>query len=310
MIHPKFKISLLLFTLVLTACGQTSPTAIIPPTAAATAAKTALSALTPTVSPTPPAPSPTPEAMAAIVNQGGVSLAEYKAEFQRFQAALKASGKDMPDDEQLKTVIDDMIDQVLLEQAAIKAGYVLSAAELTQRIAEITAKNGGDASFKTWLENNFYTPATFRSALQRSLAAAWQRDQVIAQAPTTADQVHARQILVLNQDLAERLLVQLKAGADFATLALQVDPTTGGELGWFGRGTLFLPDVEAAAFELKPGEYSSILKTSYGYHIVYVIERDANHPLAPDAQIKAKRATLDEWLDTQRSQGKIQIIGQ
>jgi len=246
--------------------------------------------------------------MAVIVNNEGITLAEYTAEFRRFQAALKELGKEMAPEDIQKTVLQEMIDQVLLAQSAAQSGYSLTDADFQKRLDDVIAKNGGAKSFASWLQQNYYTDESFRSALRSSLAAAWQRDQILSQAPTTADQVHARQILVLNQDLADRLYAQLQAGADFATLALQVDPDTGGELGWFPRGYLFLPEIEKAAFDLQPGNYSPVIKTTYGYHIVYVIERDANHPLSPDAKIKADRSFLESWLGNKRSQSQIQTI--
>ncbi len=149
---------------------------------------------------------------------------------------------------------------------------------------------------------------SFRRALRRSIAAAWQRDQVLAKAPTTAEQIHARQILVLNEDLANRLYAQLQAGADFATLALQVDPDSGGELGWFPKGYLLLPEIEQAAFSLQPGKYSPITKTSYGFHIVYVTERDPNRPLSADARLELQRKLLSNWLKERRAQSQVEIL--
>ena len=246
--------------------------------------------------------------MAVIVNGEGITLANYTAEFRRFQAALKELGQDMAPEDIQKTVLQEMIDQVLLAQSAVQSGYTLSDADFQKRLDDVMAKNGSPQSFANWLQANYYTEESFRTALKTSLAAAWQRDRILSTAPTTADQVHARQILVLNQDLADRLYAQLQAGADFATLALQVDPDTGGELGWFPRGYLFLPEIESAAFDLQPGSYSPIIHTSYGYHIVYVIERDANHPLSPDEQIKANHAYLETWLEDKRGQSQIQMI--
>jgi peptidyl-prolyl cis-trans isomerase SurA len=46
----------------------------------------------------------------------------------------------------------------------------------------------------------------------------------------------------------------------------------GGELGFVGRGEFF-PEFESAAFSLKPGEISPIIKTKKGFHIIQMIER-------------------------------------
>ena len=309
MVFPK-KISTVLILIVffLTACSQTSPTstAIVSPLPTQLQASASPSLPAETLTPLPP--TSTPEPMAVMVNNEGVTLANYTAEFRRFQAALKELGQEMAPEDIQKTVLGEMIGQVLLTQSAAQSGYTLSDADFQKRLDDVIAKNGGEQSFGIWLQQNYYTEESFRSALRSSLAAAWQRDQILSKAPNTAEQVHARQILVLNQDLADRLYAQLEAGADFATLALQVDPDTGGELGWFPRGYLFLPEIETAAFALQAGSYSPIIKTTYGYHIVYLIERDANHPLSPDEQIKANRDFLETWLKDQRSQSQIQVI--
>ena len=74
------------------------------------------------------------------------------------------------------------------------------------------------------------------------------KQQILAEAGTTAEQVHARQILVTSQEEADAVMAQLAAGASFDDLAYEYDELTGGELGWFPRGYLLQPAVEDAAF--------------------------------------------------------------
>ncbi|MBL7903646.1 MAG: peptidylprolyl isomerase [Bacteroidales bacterium] len=66
-------------------------------------------------------------------------------------------------------------------------------------------------------------------------------------------------------------------GESFSTLAVlySEDPGSarkGGEVGFMGRGQLY-PEYEAAAFGLKKGEISDIIKSRAGYHIIQLIER-------------------------------------
>jgi len=72
---------------------------------------------------------------------------------------------------------------------------------------------------------------------------------------------------------AESVLAQLHRGADFAKLAQQksTDPATtrnGGVLGLVLRGQMVKP-FDSAAWLLKPGEYSGVVESPYGYHIIW-----------------------------------------
>jgi peptidyl-prolyl cis-trans isomerase D len=74
--------------------------------------------------------------------------------------------------------------------------------------------------------------------------------------------------------LAEKLLKQLREGADFAKLAKQYsnDPGSaedGGDLGWVNRGVMVKP-FEDAVFAAEPGKLVGPVKTRYGYHIILV----------------------------------------
>ena len=88
-------------------------------------------------------------------------------------------------------------------------------------------------------------------------------------------EVKASHILVEKRSEAERILEELKKGTDFSELAKKYSgcpsKKRGGDLGWFGRGRM-VPEFEKAAFSLKKGELSDIVKTQFGYHIIKVTD--------------------------------------
>ncbi|HUR31182.1 MAG TPA: peptidylprolyl isomerase [Saprospiraceae bacterium] len=98
---------------------------------------------------------------------------------------------------------------------------------------------------------------------------------------------------------------QLEEGGDFAQLALKYSDDgsgkNGGNLGWTTRGS-FVPEFEAAAFQLQNGGTSDIVETEYGYHILQVIDRRGNQvntrhilirPRITDEDLAKTRAKLD-----------------
>ena len=122
-----------------------------------------------------------------------------------------------------------------------------------------------------------------------------------ADVPATEEEIHARHILVDTEDKAKDIVAKLKAGASFEDLAKSESTDTstkdkGGDLGWFGRGQM-VPEFDDAAFKLDVGQISDPVKTTYGYHVIQVLEKDPNHPLS-EQELKAKRdAAITNWLD-------------
>lgn len=112
----------------------------------------------------------------------------------------------------------------------------------------------------------------------------------------TPERVFTRHVLLLTTDLntgetipedqveekkarAEEAYRKLQDGADFAEVAAEYSEdagtaASGGELGWVVRGQYGDPELERAVFSLQEGQYSGVVKSSTGFHIVKVDKRD------------------------------------
>jgi len=93
---------------------------------------------------------------------------------------------------------------------------------------------------------------------------------------TQPEVLRASHILVKTDKEANEILAELSGGRNFEDLARarSIDPTAkvGGDIGYFARGQL-VPEIEEAAFDMKAGEISGVVKTQFGYHIVKLTER-------------------------------------
>jgi peptidyl-prolyl cis-trans isomerase D len=92
------------------------------------------------------------------------------------------------------------------------------------------------------------------------------------------------------QHRAEDLLKQLKSGAKLEDLAKKYseDPGSakqGGSIGWIGKGQT-VPEFEKVAFTQPKGQISDLVKSSYGFHIIRVDDRQDAHAKTLD-EVKA-----------------------
>ena len=98
---------------------------------------------------------------------------------------------------------------------------------------------------------------------------------------------------------AEEILAKVNAGEDFAELAKENsdDPgsaANGGELGTYGKENNLVQEFSDAAFELKTGEVSGLVKTQFGYHIIKCTERVDKQESYEDVKSKIKSTLMSE----------------
>ena len=122
---------------------------------------------------------------------------------------------------------------------------------------------------------------------------------------TTAEQVHVAHILVKSFEEAQAVERRLQAGEDFGALAaeLSIDPsakTNKGDLGWATRGQ-FVTEFDNAAFSLPVLQVSAPITTSFGVHVIQVLEKDENRVLEAGALEQKRASALSDWLQQARS---------
>lgn len=297
---------LLIFVFLLAACQDQNETALPTPLIVSTITKNPSAG--PTSTPTSvPTPTQTPIPAAAIVNDEIIPLTYFAHEVQRYKASY-SENETLPSDEEIsQQVLDFLVEQQLLSQAARASGYTFTDQMMEEKISDLLAQLGSGSALTNWMQANFYDDAEFRMALRLGSEAAWQRDQIAASVPEAVEQVHARQIFTLTEEAANDALANLNAGISFDELAWKYSPETGGELGWFPRGYLLFPEIEAAAFSLPVGEHSGIIQSQIGYHIILVVAHEDTYPLTTDARLSLQSKALDDWLQAQRAQAQIEI---
>lgn len=280
----RFYLTLFLLLFGLSACASfgtpSTPTATIP-----------------TATPVPPTATPPPSV--AIVNEEYITTSEFEAELNRYKSVFP----NVDDAQARQVVLDDLIAQYLLAQAARQENFEVTESILQSRIEAL----GSAESISQWQSANGYDEASFKVILKRNIEAAWMRDKIVADVPNVMEQIHLQQILTYNEADAQLVLQNLSAGQDFDELAKIYDPITSGELGWIPQGYLLDANADQAVFALQAGEVTGIISTEAGFHIFKAVER-GERALTPDALLTMQALALKNWLAEKIASSEIFLL--
>ena len=216
---------------------------------------------------TPPAASSAPaDPIVAKVNGQPIHLSDLKEAAQSLPENLRG----LPPQTLYPMMLDQMIDGRALVAEARKTG--LDKDPDVQR--QVAAAE--DRALQTAMLGKEVGPTITDAALRAKY------DKEIAGKPGE-EEVHAKHILVDNEDQAKKIIADLKGGADFAALAKKYskDPSAaqqGGDLGFFKKDEM-VPAFADAAFALQPGQTSQTpVHTQFGWHVIMVVERKRDEP--------------------------------
>ncbi|MGA2092802.1 MAG: peptidylprolyl isomerase [Sedimentisphaerales bacterium] len=261
--------------------------------------------------PKPPAVPSAPENNEVAVTVNGSAITEGQLDARIMPRLARLGSKLTPAmAEQYKSrmraqMLEGMILERLLDEQVKKMGITVTDSDVNDKITEILSQQGMTMDvFKSMLQAQGQDFEQVKHEIGKTVG---YEKLIDGQLPSkdindaealafyerskedynTPEQVQASHILITpdhnNPDVnqakaqakakAEKLLQQLKAGADFATLAKEnsdcPSKAKGGDLGMFTRGQMVQP-FEDVAFALKPGDLSDVVETQFGYHIIKV----------------------------------------
>jgi parvulin-like peptidyl-prolyl isomerase len=261
------------------------------------------------------------EPLAAIVSGQEIGRAAFDREMEQFLLALQAAGADVAGldiqaslPEFRRQVLELLIEDVLIQQAAVEASISVSEESLEARIAAQVADGGGLELFQAWLAQTGQTWQEIRRDTCQELLAAQLQAAVTGRAPQPVEMVQARLIVVPSQEDAVRVLARLASGEPFDQVAREVsiDDATreqGGELGWFFRGQgVVEAQVEALAFAGRQGEVQGPVEASEGYALVQTIRPVTLRIPDAEGQAALRAAAFQRWLEERRQAADVQVL--
>ncbi|PYZ96466.1 foldase [Alteribacter lacisalsi] len=213
-----------------------------------------------------------------------------------------------------KAVLQELVTIQVLEEH-----YTVSEEEIDRELESLKEQIGDD--FDLWLDHQGYGNETsFRNMVKVTLL----QEEAKADGLDISDsdieerylelstEVHARHILVEEEETALEVMEKLDSGADFAELAAEysTDSTNagnGGDLGFFVTGVM-VPEFEEAAFRMEPGDISEPVATQFGFHIIKVVDRqgaDTDGSGLEQHRREIRNTIVDELVDPAEAHSRI-----
>ena len=259
---------------------------------------------------------------------------------EQYALASSQSNAELPDGARCSMLDQALVGKLLYNQSKLDSIEVNDGEveqQLNARIDRILSYMGGDVNqFEDYYGQSITaTKEQFREDLREQLAVDRMRGSIVREVKVTPAEVKAffaqipfdslpyfnsevevGELVVVPEAndstrtaVIDRLLALRKSISD-STLTFEeaarknsMDGSrqAGGDLGWTKRGK-FVPEFEAAAYNLEPGEISDVVKSQFGYHLIRLDGRRGNsirvshillQPEITDADLEKSRTYLD-----------------
>ena len=284
---------------------------------------------------------PTEDKVVVTVNGVNIMQSEVDKQIEAQLRQIQASGRQVPPGQMdaikvrmQQGFVQQIIDQQLIDEKLKAKNISVADKDIDEKIAEIVKRNNMSIEqLNAQMAMGGMSMADFRKRMKYGLGlekliessgdflpASEEEVKKFYDDTIQPGQIRASHVLLntrgkdevaksVAKAKIEELLMQAKAGGDFAELAKTnsdcPSKTKGGDLGFFGKGQM-VPEFEQAAFALKEGEISDVVETQFGYHIIRRTGfADIKGELISQMENERKRRATVEYLGKLKAEANI-----
>lgn len=280
------------------------------------------------------------ESVVARVNSAPITSRDLEAAVDRLIPRATYHGS-IPEEKRTEfrgKALEDLINQELQYQDALAKGMKPDKKAVKTRLEQIRDKYKTKAEYKAALERSGITEDELRAWVERAnlIQAVLAKTVTGPARPTEAmlkdyydkntakfkqpESVKLRMLSTKDEKKAKDILTKIRAGEDFGDLAARMSEDDyrikGGDIGYIHRGRIY-PELEEAAFTLKIGEASGVLKSQGMWFIIKVEDKEPEHlvkfedikgKLKKDLEDKRAAELLEKWIVDLRTKAKIEVL--
>ncbi|MFH0779891.1 MAG: peptidylprolyl isomerase [Parcubacteria group bacterium] len=227
---------------------------------------------------------------AAIVSGHIVTLDDWREETKGVLVLSKAKFSNVSDLAIQQDVLEKLINDVFLRKLGQQFKVKVAQTDIDKRVDEIIVQLGSRETLISNIKQLFgWELKDFEKRVLATDILRAKINEAIAVNPAVLADAEKEANDVLNQLQSGKKTFEELAREHSADAS---NAANGGELGWFARGAM-VKEFEDAAFALKVGETSGLVKTKYGYHIILLEDKKAADKKTSAAeQVKVKHILI------------------
>ncbi|MBM4145743.1 MAG: hypothetical protein FJ240_05630 [Nitrospira sp.] len=234
--------------------------------------------------------------------------------------------------------IEALVNRELQYKDAVAKGMEIDKEKVNAQMEKIRKKFKSPEEYKAALEKEGITEEKVRAQVEKEILVQNMVAKKVTEASKISEKdlkeyyeknaskfkqpesVKLRLISTKDEKKAQDILARIKAGEDFGDLAYKMSEDSyrvkSGDIGYMHKGRM-LPEIEEAAFKLKVGEMSDLIKAENNWYIIKLEDKKPEHQLSFEEtkdklkkELETTRAQelKEAWITDLRAKAKIEVL--